>query len=67
MDGENQVSLKEGEVKLIASKGSEGKWVALEPNTDETLWFNKAHETGDYEFIVVTNANTIYKATLAWT
>ncbi|RKL63767.1 PEGA domain-containing protein [Thermoanaerobacteraceae bacterium SP2] len=67
MDGENQVSLKEGEVKLIASKDSEGKWVALEPNTDETLWFNKAHETGNYEFIVVTNANTIYKATLAWT
>ena len=67
LDDEYQVSLKEGEVKLIASKDSEGKWVALEPNTDETLWFNKAHETGNYEFIVVTNANTIYKATLAWT
>jgi hypothetical protein len=50
MDSEDQVSLKIGEVKLIASE-KEGKWVALEPNTDSTLWFNKAKDTGNYELL----------------
>ncbi len=67
MDGENQVSLEVGEVKLIASKDAEGKWVALEANTDETLWFNKAKATGNYDFFVVTSAGVMYKATLEWT
>jgi hypothetical protein len=65
MDGENQVSLKIGDVKLIASKEGE-KWVELEPNTDETLWFNKAHETGSYDFFIVTSDGTMYKVTLDW-
>jgi ABC-type transporter Mla MlaB component len=65
MDGENKVSLKIGDVKLIASKEGE-KWVELEPNTDETLWFNKAHETGSYDFFIVTSDGTMYKATLDW-
>jgi hypothetical protein len=65
MDGEGQVSLKEGKVKLIASE-KEGKWVALEPNTDATLWFNKAKATGNYDFFVVTSEGTMYKATLNW-
>ena len=63
---EDQVSLKIGEVKLIASKNANGKWVALEPNTDPTLWFNKAHETGNYDFFVVTSKGVMYKATLDW-
>jgi len=66
MDGENQVSLKEDEVKLIANKDADGKWVALEPNTDETLWFNKAKGTGDYEFFVATSEGAMYKAILNW-
>jgi desulfoferrodoxin (superoxide reductase-like protein)/DNA-binding protein len=67
MDGTNPVSLKVGEVKLIANKDAAGKWIALEPNTDETLWFNKAKETGEYDFFVVTSAGVMYKATLAYT
>jgi hypothetical protein len=67
MDGESQVSLEIGNVKLIASKDADGKWVALEPNTDSTLWFNKAHETGNYEFFVVTSKGAMYKAILDWT
>lgn len=66
MDGTKPVSLKVGEVKLVASK-DESKWIALEPNTDSTLWFNKAHETGNYDFFLVTNEGTMYKATLEWT
>lgn len=66
MDGTAQVSLKVDNVKLIASKDADGKWVALEPNTDETLWFNKAKATGNYEFFVVTKDNGMYKATLDW-
>jgi hypothetical protein len=65
VNSEDQISLKIGEVKLIASKDN-GKWVALEANTDETLWFNKAKETGDYEFFVVTKNGAMYKATLNW-
>lgn len=65
MDGD-QVSLKIGEVKLIASKDAEGKWVELDPNTDETLWFNKAKATGNYDFFVVTKDGVMYKATLDW-
>jgi len=67
MDGEDQISLKEGEVELIASKDANGKWVKLIPDTDATLWFKKAKASGNYEFIVVTTDNTIYKATLAYT
>jgi len=66
MDGRNPISLKEGEVKLIASKDATGKWIALEPNTDGTLWFNKAKETGSYEFFVVSSGNVMYRATLNW-
>jgi len=62
----NQVSLAEGEVKLIAIK-DDGKWLALDPNIDTTLWFNKDHATGDYEFFVVTDEDEMYEATLEWT
>ena len=65
LDGEAKVSLKVGDVKLIAIKEGD-KWVALEPNTDETLWFNKARETGSYEFFVVTSEGVMYRATLDW-
>ena len=60
-----RVSLAEGAVKLIAQK-ADGKWVELEPNTDETLWFKKDKATGTYEFFVVTSAGVMYKATLEW-
>lgn len=67
MDGEEPISLKKDEVKLIASKDTGGKWVVLDPNTDATLWFNKAHATGNYEFLVVTKDGAMYKAALDWT
>jgi len=66
MDSETPVSLKENEVNLIAQKAGE-KWVKLTPNSDETLWFGKDKAAGDYEYIVVTKDNVIYKATLRWT
>lgn len=64
-DGSNKISLKEGEVKLIANK-KESKWVELEANSDATLWFNKAHEDGITEYIVVSSDNKVYKAELNW-
>ncbi|MGI6577166.1 MAG: Ig-like domain-containing protein [Eubacteriales bacterium] len=65
MDGSEQVSLEVGKVKLIATKDGE-KWVALEPNTDENLWFNKAHGTGSYDFFIVTAQGAMYRASLDW-
>ena len=48
-DEGNTISLAIGAVKLIAEKGPEEvNWVALEPNTDETLWFNITNDTGEY-------------------
>ena len=64
VDG-SRLSLKEGDVKLIAQK-VEGKWVELEPNTDETLWFNKENETGTYHFFIITKDGTMYEAELEW-
>lgn len=63
MDGENQISLEEGDVKLIA-RLTDGKWKKLTPNTDDTLWFNVTHAAGDYDFFVMTSDNVMYKATL---
>ena len=48
-DEGNTISLAIGAVKLIAEKGPEEvNRVALEPNTDETLWFNITNDTGEY-------------------
>lgn len=60
------ISLAEDNVTLIAQKVEE-KWVELEPNTDETLWFKKDKNSGQYEFFIVTKEGTMYKATLDWT
>jgi hypothetical protein len=38
----------------------------LEPNTDVTLWFNKAKATANYDSFIVTSAGVMYKATLDW-
>lgn len=65
LDGENIVSLKKGEVKLIAEK-VDGNWVKLVANTDSTLWFNKDNDNGSYEFVIVTRENEIYRAVLSW-
>lgn len=60
------ISLAEDNVTLIAQKVEE-KWVELEPNTDETLWFKKDKNSGQYEFFIVTKEGKMYKATLDWT
>ena len=65
MDDGTAVSLKAGDVKLIAVKDGE-KWISLEPNTDENLWFNKERETGSYDYFIVTHDGVMYKATLSW-
>ncbi|MBP2143849.1 FlaG/FlaF family flagellin (archaellin) [Methanococcus voltae] len=63
--GEEKIPLKKDDVKLVAVK-KEGKWVNLILDNYENLWFNEAKNTGDYEYIVITNDNLIYKATLNW-
>jgi len=63
----NSISLAIGAVKLIAEKGpEETDWVALEPNTDETLWFNIANDTGEYKFLVATSESMVNEAILEW-
>lgn len=64
LDGDDQVSLEQDDVKLIA-RLADDKWMALEPNTDLTLWFNKGHVTGDYEFFIVTCEDDLYRPTLS--
>ena len=63
--GGNPISLAATDVTLIAQKGADGNWGALTPNTDSTLWFDRAKPTGNYEHLIV-NASGIYQATLAW-
>jgi len=62
---DDPISLAEGQVSFIGTIGDDGKWKELEPNTDETLWFNDAHLTFCYDFIVA-NPDGIYRATLEW-
>ncbi|NLB53839.1 MAG: hypothetical protein GX808_13020, partial [Syntrophomonadaceae bacterium] len=62
---EEPISLAKGQVTFIGTIGDDGKWKALEPNTDETLWFNDAHPTFYYDFIVA-NPDGIYRANLEW-
>lgn len=64
LDGDGQVSLEQDDVKLIA-RLADDKWMALEPNTDPTLWFNKGHVTGDYEFFIVTCEDDLYRPVLS--
>lgn len=58
----SRVSLAEDNVNYIKQDGQD-----LEPNTDETLWFNKSKPTGSYVFEVETKDGVIYQATLNWT
>lgn len=41
--------------------------IDLEPNTDETLWFNETNPNGTYTFEVKTIDGTVYIAVLDWT
>lgn len=65
MADSKQVPLKASDVKLVALKDKE-KWGARELNTDPTLWFKKDNAIGNYEYLIVTNDVTIYRATLEW-
>lgn len=57
----DRISLAIDDVNWIKQDGQE-----LEPNTDETLWFNKSKPTGAYVFQVETKDEIVYEATLNW-
>lgn len=57
----DMISLHEDNVIYVKRDGA-----TLQPNTDHTLWFNKARETGVYIYEVQTNDGTIYEAMLQW-
>ena len=46
---DDPISLAEGQVSFIGTIGDDGKWKELEPNTEETLWFNEDHLTFCYD------------------
>jgi len=64
-DGE-RISLDKDKVKSITlqKKGSEA--VTLTPNSDNNLWFNVQHETGEYTLTVVDKDDKVYEAVIDW-
>lgn len=55
------ISLHENNVVYIKRNGE-----AIVPNTDHTLWFNKARETSTYIYEIKTINNIVYKVILEW-
>ncbi len=60
-ESSRRISLAIDNVEYIKQDGE-----LLETNTDETLWFNKEKDTGEYKFEVKTKEGVIYIAILDW-
>ncbi|MEW5762766.1 MAG: hypothetical protein AB1776_06175 [Bacillota bacterium] len=67
-DANNQkISLASSNVNSITVVEPDNVQKTLQPDTDNTLWFNVAKSSGDYVFTIVTKDGATYTATLNWT
>jgi len=64
MDGETLISLIGEDLEIFAQKIGDA-WILMSgPNLGETLWFSMDKPAGTYEYLVVTQSDVVYLATL---
>lgn len=64
MDGETQISLAGEDLEIFAQKIGDA-WILMSgPNLGETLWISMNKPIGTYEYLVITQSDVVYLATL---
>lgn len=63
---DEDISLAEDDVDSITLQKDNGSIVSLDPNSDETLWFDVQRESGKYTITVTDDNDKTYAAVIYW-